>query len=335
MKRNLIICTTPLQVVIAEHIIDLHPDEEFWPMVYSPNDKLTDKYEYYAQRLEAKCKRPVRVIYPKYGKGVLRAWGRIMLDILQGCRLPKFDTVIKADYLAEDAVYVMIKQQTAELKSFDDGLMNVAPLTYEKQKHIEKGRLYKIVTKISGISTEEQQFRARLTEHFTIYKLKNVIEAPKMTYIDLFPANKIENLEHLEREPKEVVSIFLGQPIYEYEYGRECRSVDVTQHLIDQYQIKYYYPHPRERYQIEGVEYINSSFIIEDYLLQELTRDKNKAYKIYTYCSSALINLQGLPEYVEFTAFYPSDCPDRLKETYALLRACGISIVDIDVSLIP
>lgn len=333
MKKNLIICTTPLHVVIAERIIDLHPNEEFLGIVYSPDNIISDKYAHYVKRLEAKCGHRVKVIYPKYGNGTLRALLGILSDVFYGYRLPKFDVVIKADYLAEDAVYTMIRQQAAELKSFDDGLMNIALCTYAKQKQVEKGRLYKIVTRILGIEIKEGQIISRLTEHFTIYKQKNVIHAPKMTYIDLFPSQveRISEIRDLEEEP---ISIFLGQPIYELEYGREYRNVEVTQYLIDKYHIQYYYPHPREKYQIAGVQYINSPLIIEDYLLQELARNKGKSYNVYTYCSSALVNLQGLPDYIKFTALYPSDCPERLKETYDLLRTCNIQVVDVDTAVI-
>lgn len=330
MKRNLIVCTTPLHVVIAELIIDLHPNEEFWGMVYTPYKEITDKYSYYISRLEAKCQRKVDIIYPKYKGNSLQALWEVLKDVYRGYTLPHFDCLIKADYRAEDALYITHRLQNVELKSFDDGMMNLAIATYHNDENVKNGRLYRAITRLFGIATDSDSFRKRLTEHFTIYKQRNVIEAPKMTYVSLFP----KQTKGIVAYTSKVVSIFLGQPIYELEWGCDYKNVDVTQYLIERYVIQYYFPHPRENYQIKGVEYINSPLIIEDYLLQELAKQESVIYKIYSYCSSALLNLQGLSDNVQFTALYPTDCPDKLKETYGLIRACGVSIVEVDTSQI-
>lgn len=337
MKKNLIICSTPLHVVIAERIIDMHPNEEFWGCICGCSQPLSAKYSYYAKRLKDKCGHEVAFLYPIYNESsssilrLLHSLKVILCDIWRGYCLISFDTILMPDLFAEEICYFIHNQRRAEVKTFDDGTLNLMPITREKVRTIKRGRLYHLMKCVFRLDAEADFIR-RLTEHFTIYKQKNAIEAPKMTYIDLFPS-RVSSIKDTD-EVIDIVSIFLGQPIYEFEYGQTYRSAEVTQYLIDRYGIRYYYPHPRESYEVKGVEYIHSPLIIEDYLLQELAQCHGKFYKIYTYCSSAVLNLQGLPSHIEFVAIYPTDCPERLKEAYDLFRDCGITIEEVDTSVI-
>lgn len=52
-KRSLIMCTTPLQMLIAEKIIELNSDKKFDLLVLVSNDN--NKYAYYYNKLKEKC----------------------------------------------------------------------------------------------------------------------------------------------------------------------------------------------------------------------------------------------------------------------------------------
>ncbi|STO59398.1 glycosyl transferase family protein [Canicola haemoglobinophilus] len=47
---NLIICCTPLQVLIAEKIIDLYPENKFYGILFDALDN--KKFELYGKRLK-------------------------------------------------------------------------------------------------------------------------------------------------------------------------------------------------------------------------------------------------------------------------------------------
>lgn len=329
-KKNLIICCTPLHVIIAERIIQLHPDEEFYGIIYSPVEPISMKYAHYAHRLEKKCGHTIKILYPIYKQGQFKAIWRSISNIYQAHKVQKFDCIFSAHFLHEEISYLIYQQKHAEIKTFDDGSMNLMLRSNQQDEHDPKGRLYHLLTNMFRIPAEKEILNKR-TEHFTIYRQKNIINAPKMTFINLLGDDIIEvrKLYTGAIKASKEISIFLGQPIYEFEVNGTERNITMTQNLINSLRIKYYYPHPRERYKIHNIEYINSPLIFEDYLLRELKHNKETRYKVYTFCSSTLLNLQDVPN-VEFTAFLPSDCPTRLLETYDLVRNCNIPIVEIN-----
>ena len=107
------------------------------------------------------------------------------------------------------------------------------------------------------------------------------------------------------------------------------KNIAFTKRVIEDYHITKYFPHPREDYHISDIEYIDSPLIIEDYLIQELKEHPEKKYIIYTYCSTAVLNLQGISKQIEFVLLQPNDTPDSLKETYNLFGKLGFSITQL------
>ena len=107
------------------------------------------------------------------------------------------------------------------------------------------------------------------------------------------------------------------------------KNIAFTKRVIEDHHITKYFPHPREDYHISDIEYIDSPLIIEDYLIQELKEHPEKKYIIYTYCSTAVLNLQGISKQIEFVLLQPNDTPDSLKETYNLFSKLGFSITQL------
>lgn len=53
MSKNLIVCSTPLHMLIAEKIINMHPSEEFDLLLIT--DAFNEKYNFYRMRLSSRC----------------------------------------------------------------------------------------------------------------------------------------------------------------------------------------------------------------------------------------------------------------------------------------
>ena len=72
----------------------------------------------------------------------------------------------------------------------------------------------------------------------------------------------------------------MGQPIYELlidisECKKNDKNIYFSKLAIENFRIDFYYPHPREKYRIDNVEYIVSDLVFEDYLLSILEYDTN------------------------------------------------------------
>lgn len=66
-----------------------------------------------------------------------------------------------------------------------------------------------------------------------------------------------------------ILPIFLlGQPIFERD---DEKNIALAEKVIQQFGIDLYLPHPREKYELENVEYINTNLIFEDYIFQEFS----------------------------------------------------------------
>ena len=123
--------------------------------------------------------------------------------------------------------------------------------------------------------------------------------------------------------------ILLGQPIYELETQSKIKNTTLTEQVIKDYHINKYFPHHRENYHISDVEYIDTPLIIEDYLIQELKEHPERKYIIYSYCSTAVLNLQGVSKQIEFVLLKPQDIPELLQGVYDLFEKLGLQITQL------
>ena len=144
-------------------------------------------------------------------------------------------------------------------------------------------------------------------------------------YLPLFTPNQENNIRVFNEEE----SILLGQPIYEREYRSADMNIAFTERVIKNYHITKYFPHPRENYHISDVEYIDTPLIIEDYLIQKLKEHPERKYIIYSYCSTAVLNLQGISQQIEFVLLQPNDTPEFLESTYKLFDKLGFPITQL------
>ncbi|OQS55891.1 glycosyltransferase family 52, partial [Actinobacillus suis] len=145
-----------------------------------------------------------------------------------------------------------------------------------------------------------------------------------LEYISLF--------QHSIKQPLEaenVVSIFIGQPIYEDIKSKESNNVSIIQDLIKFYNIEYYFPHPRETYFIKDVLYINTELIFEDYFLNEVSRNPNVHYRLYNFLSGAALNLIGIPN-VTVISIKPNDLSCFWNDAYELMKSDRLQIVNWD-----
>lgn len=265
---NLIICHTPLQVVLAEKIMEKYPDEQFHIVSYY--DIKTEKNLYYFNRIKEKS--------DKYNEIFIKK-GFHFLASLFLCRLKflfkRYDKVFvgSVDAILIHAILSSIKFHS--LYTFDDGTANILPssMLFVDQSNLK----IKIVQKLLLNKFDLEKTKSASKKHYTIFNVPNIIENTEFISI-------VEESRPSDGKKKSI-SILLGQPLYiEAE-----KNIELFQALVEKYQIDFYFPHPRDHFSLANIQYLSSPLIFEEFipgLLKEY-----ETLTIYTIYSSAVFSL--------------------------------------------
>ncbi|RDF66643.1 hypothetical protein DWA12_04800, partial [Acinetobacter baumannii] len=167
--------------------------------------------------------------------------------------------------------------------------------------------------------------KERIISHYTIYKgLENIVEANKLKLIS-FNDSEITNNSAINK-----ISIFLGQP-YEEFMGKNFDFSQLNE-ILTLYNIKYYFPHPRESIVYNGCEYIKTHFIFEDYILDLLKKNSDIEVSIYTFLSSAALNVADYKRVKVFT-LGNNDLLVRYRKLYDIFSKKGIPNLEVEFKL--
>lgn len=288
---NLIVCCTPLQVLIAEKIIALYPKDDFFGVVFDCMDN--SKYRYYFNRLKQCCNENKYILIPqeyhRFLPGKLRKicyFYRIRVGKILNLPIKKFDKIFISSI---DSVFLQIMLSGINFDTvltFDDGLINILPDSdFYRPDAMRSRRCWPCKNKYSFC-----QLRDLSCKHYSIYPdYQNVVSPVEI--IDLMP--KITQpiiFNKFKVVTKEPVRILLGQPLLEPD---KCKKM--AQQIMEHWRIKNYFPHPRESYMLDQVNIIKTNLIFEDYILNELSENPHTQYEIYSVGSSAILNVKYLP----------------------------------------
>lgn len=304
---NLIICCTPLQVLIAERIMEKFPREEFFGvMLHTVENK---KFNFYSERLREKT---------SYFFSMKLHNNR--LDLLKDIYKLKsffsrksFQRVFLANFNELHIQFLLSTIQFQEINTFDDGTANIVKNSLFLQND-PKTIIRKSMNVILGNKYRSEDIRKLIHQHYTLYPSQpNIV------------SNTVEIQLNIKREINDkknnkTINVFLGQPVY----ANEKDNINLAKKVIDNFNIDYYFPHPRETYQLEGVEYIDTPLIIEDYI----SNIPEQHFKIYTYFSSAVLNLINNKN-VELIALRIDTDKSDFIDCYSLFEQVGIPVIDI------
>ncbi len=303
---NLVICMTPLQVLIAEKIIGLYPNEEFYGLMIALNKN--DKYNYYYERLDRACYKSkiINVQNPYIGLCIF------MLYKITKFFTVNFNNVFVASVDNPFIHYVISSIKFDTLKTFDDGTanINISSVYYIESAYTLKVSLFR---KILGIKVDLEYLKKISSVHYTIYEnIPNIVKNTKL--IRLFKLERKEEVEY-----NQTVKILLGQPFQELGVEK-----DYVHNIVNKFNPHYYYPHPREIDRIEDVSYIDTKLIFEDYIIQQIEKHPNTKFVIGGIFSTVLFNIAQLSN-VELYAF---KC-NAISMKDDLLTKFGVKVVKI------
>lgn len=325
---NLIICCTPLQVLIAKKIIELFPNEKFYGVVLYP--VYNEKYVYYSNQLkEVTCDLLLlKDVYPSFKN--FYKWIKNYLTIKKTFRNREFDKIFMANINSYTISSVMNSIIFKECYTFDDGTVNILGGLLNESKN------YKLLSRLLGNKYPIKTILSISRVHFTIYNIRpNIID--NTFYLRLFDSDSNYRKEGVTK----IANIFVGQPIYEAVKNKfndiEQARRFVRELMIDfiiSYNIDLYYPHPRENdmrlFDLLGdrVKLIESPLIFEDYLLEQITKNPNIEYRIYTFFSSVVLNVKDFPNVKVFAI--KSKIFEDFSALYDVFLESGCEVISYD-----
>lgn len=313
-QKSLIMCVTPLQMLIAEKIIHKFKDQKFDVIVVALADN--EKYRYYYKKLEKiSCNSFYYV--PKDGfLGFLEYINVLKKNGFAG----KYTNCFLASINSRHLQYIISKNKNTNIYTFDDGTANIIQNSiYYTDEKIFSWK--KLIWQCIGIKYYMNDIKKLSKKHYTLYEgVSNIIENTE--FLNLF-----ESLES-GCEPIKKINIYLGQPLTEIS---DKFTEQYILKALDNLQIDYYFPHPREKLIPKGnFEIISTPLIFEDYLIEYLAENKTEDINLYSYISSALLNVKSLDR-VNVKYIYDHCLIEKYSDFYSFVEnEFDISIVKVD-----
>ncbi|MBP2605816.1 glycosyltransferase family 52 [Acinetobacter calcoaceticus] len=281
-QKSLIMCVTPLQILIAEKIIQSRPTEDFDVIIFALENNL--KFNYYAEKLKkyAKAYWYSHVAYKSSIYNLINFLKLIFQFNLNGFN-KRYDNYYLSSIDSRYFQYILSKKtDSSSVFTFDDGTANIVKTSIYYLKNLNDEKKNKIFKSL-GIKYFQDDIKSMSKLHYTIYpQFENIIENTKE--IKLFHSNVKNKIRD------KCLNIFLGQPYEEFDSNL---STDNIEKLMDQLNIDLYFPHPREKNNIKNVETVNTKKIFEDYIVDFLDRNEDCYLNIYTFMSSAALNVKS------------------------------------------
>ncbi|MDO4433505.1 MAG: glycosyltransferase family 52 [Alysiella sp.] len=293
---NLVICHTPLQMLIASHLIAQLPETPFevWAFAYTRNVKTE---HYYARLTEYSQRADYAILTPKQPL----SYARTLCYIKKRFSGRHYETVFVSS-INSLVVHLLLSCITFDrLETFDDGTGNITPSSVFYRNE-PPSLLRRCVQGLCGICFDTATVRKVSCRHHTLYPdSPNIIE--HTVPLTLLPEISVQVATHKRQK------ILLGQPLL----PNAADNIALAHHLLHELDITHYYPHPREDYRVPNVAYIDTPLIFEDWLVQAIQTAPDTHFEIYHLFSTAALNVANLPN-ISLYAIDLSECMD-IKQT--------------------
>ncbi|WP_333901591.1 glycosyltransferase family 52 [Enterobacter wuhouensis] len=279
---NLVVCFTPLQILIAMQVIDRenidYNDIHF--VYFSPIMDIKHQKYYLQIASRAKKSTHIKEVYSF----------RLLRKIKKHFGLSRYNNVLLASIDDSITHYLLSYIKFNKLITFDDGLGNILKTGSYFVKHQRttiKKKLFSVIHLILGRKYYLDDVKHRVDRHYTIYKhFENCVQNP--IPISLF------KFESVSLNPDKSIDIFLGTIYKEIVIqGNEQLLKDEVINFIESFSSKpIYIPHPRavddefKKYELKSED------IAED-VVQKYLND-GFVVNLYGFASSCQFNLSGV-----------------------------------------
>ena len=309
---NIFFCYRPSQLYAADRIIKQLPatDKHIVVSMYTP-DINQEKTELYTERLKKKSY--AFLLLDFYYSTLLITY----LKLLWITKLRKVTIFIASWDIAEFRIlstFLRIK----EARTYDDGAINLVVKEEDIAEKAPDSIRVKYLLKYSKWSPLYLMKSSVL--HYTFFpQIPQMMK--KTTSIGIL--NESNECAVSDLPP---VRLFIGQPVGEFtDIKDEAEYVD---RIIKDKNIDYYFPHPREEFEISNKsKVVNSALLFEDYYA---THFSDRQCVVYTFFSTTIFSLYGLNN-VKAVSLRPQGLLQLTKwlDAYVVLEALGVEIEDL------
>ncbi|ACX88770.1 UDP-glucose--glucosyl LPS alpha1,2-glucosyltransferase [Pectobacterium parmentieri] len=321
---NVFVCITPLQMMIAENIIKkekLSPKNNILIILYYEKN---EKQKYYYKKIRSLFYNSFEFNINFNGSRLMQIKHHYLVNKLISNHLNSFKgyDIYFASINDKTIQQICSKVKINNLLTFDDGTANIS----KRSIYYENGETLKAraLNFIFFIKMNQNKIKKNIRYHYTIYpELANIVDNTKLIELDIWHAIP-DQCMHLDG--REVRKIFLGQPFEELELDK--KNIIET---INELGIKYYFPHPREKYKYKDIIYIDSPLIFEDYIYHEIEKGHNVFYEIYSVNSTVMMNISSLSHTnrVRFYYLYNDNLKKRFHDIYNVFDDLDISAIKL------
>lgn len=286
MKKDLFICLTPLQVVIAKKIIEskssskLKPDFVLFPLAD------TERFRYYFQSMSLLCDDSIYWIdvkkFPLY-----------VLDIARKFLTKKYGCVYLSSVDSVHIQYILSFIKFDKINTFDDGTVNIA---IDGIYHNDEPRwpevLKRLIRRASFNKFSSEKIKSLSSTHYTLYPgMKNIID--NTVAIDLFSGKMVQGAG----KKKSKCVVLLGTVYREVLKNSEDkdRLLSLIRRMVaaQEKNTIHYLPHPRDEVDyFEGVIKYKNNIISEEIIAKLL--QQYEEVDLLGFASSAQFNLMKI-----------------------------------------
>lgn len=315
-KINLVVCITPLQILIARKLTKIFPDQIFYSLcIYYDDNK---KYKYYIDLIKGDVSH-ASSYYAKSNNKIMRFFDLLAFSqFLNKNKFPDFSNV----YIASvDNPFVQLLISSIIFKNiytFDDGTANLWKNSIYNVP-LDKGFVQKILLKLLGVKYDIHALKEISKAHYTLFE-DTIFLRDKNVKIDLYD---FKDDKYVVDESKNI-KIFLGQPFNDLKYD-VFNEGDIKK-VLNTLNVKNYFPHPRERVVYNFIDYIDSSKIFEDYIFDLLAA--HYSIEVYTFLSTAALTVANI-EKLKVYALYNDELYQDFFELYEIFRKNNIGLIKV------
>jgi beta-galactosamide-alpha-2,3-sialyltransferase len=313
---QLCICLTPLHVLIAKRISETLGLKFSMGIYFTSADN--KKNRHYAGVMNEFCARTEYMVVPgedSYrGQKHYAIWKRRLEYRISFRTLGPANTVYVPSSMNNYTYALLSAVDFTELVTFDDGLLNVHPASlFITSRTSLRAQAFLLA---AGVTYWPERMLAKASIHYSIYEMENFCS--QVTRIKLIDG---VGLEPNNSAPSHTAKIMFGP-------GPEIESEawETIIKAIGQFALHAYLPHPRETIpRVEGIEYLDTHLVAEDYVVDQLRKAPGLSIQIYGYDSSALIHLARTPRVEVFSLLRDTA---RNSDIRALMEKSGIVMLE-------
>ena len=325
--KSLFYCRTPLQLKIAQRIIDINNLSRNYFLIYHPTNN-NKKHSYYYKNLKTKNKIFIKFLdkFP-FILGELFAWNRLPRIIKNSSFSEIYFASLNSILLSK----LSTKNTKAELNLFDDGLLNINKKDFYYMINFDHS-LHVFFRTILSIH-KNQDILKRINTHYTIYDPKMSEWMPcKSAKINLFKSDLLSRERISNSRVK--LRILIGNT-----FGHIKKSSSLIHDEISRSnKFDIFIPHPASKLEFRSPDFLKDvisknmieNFVAED-IIFELTKNGYTNIILYGFSSSVLLNLREHTKSVSI--LLNESLTNNLELDLAKsLRRTGIKIISDDPS---